>query len=102
MKNYFVICCYLIISIDAGVGDRILLNIGWVQCRIRMNPSRMCTTHSIPCRVGSLSRVISVQGVSVRETPEKENGIRDRDAPGSKIGPDSQTGSHIIQRPHPL
>ena len=33
------------------------------------------------------------------ENPQKEHGTRDRDPPLRNMGPDSQTGNDIIQRP---
>ena len=89
-----------------GVSDR-----GWslfrgvsVQRRVSVK-GRLCPGEGGLCSGGlfwvvSVKRV-SVQGVSLTETPKQEHGARDRDLPGRNIGPANQTGSDIIQRPHP-
>ena len=78
----------------------------------RMHSNRMCTTRSLPSR-GSLSWGLC-QGDPLDRDPLMEHGTRDRDPqkekehrnrdrnpPGRTMGPGSQTGSDIIQRPPP-
>ena len=87
-----------------------------------MHPSRMCTGRCLPYRggvsakgslsfgdgglcLGSLFRWGLCPGgsvggpPSVQIHPQKEHGTRVRDPPGRNMGPGSQTGSDIIQRP---